>query len=190
MLLHGTEGIRQGGGERVDAAGDRNALPPEFDKKAQMELRYKVWDALREDDAAALMEILRLTAAQLRVTEEVLVYNSQWWLWRNNGRQKPSWWENRGLASVCAGNIKGVPDEGAIRCLECLFERFDRGSVAWSGGQLAVARNCAANALDKGCARFTALSLVDKKIGMLMVRVLADATSRKPNVENDGDHDR
>ena len=144
-------------------------MPPEFDRKAQLTLRSKVWDALREDNAAALMEILRSTAAQFGVTEDVIVYDSQWWLWRNNGRQKPLWWDNRGLASVCAGNIKGVPDEGAIECLKCLFERFDRSSVAWSGGQLAVARKCAANALDKGCARSTALSLVDQKIGTLMV---------------------
>jgi hypothetical protein len=98
---------------------------------ARMKLRKKLWEALKFDDDAALVGALDEGARTFDVTSSELMVLLDRWLWRGSaGKGKDG--KAVGLIAAAATNTKGVPAEGALRCVTALVRRFsnDRNQSA------------------------------------------------------------
>ena len=96
-------------------------------------LRIACWNAFKQDDPDRLVSVLRNplnlrlihnpNAGNIDDNMRLLFDILELGLWRNsqgfggNG-------DRRGLLSVAAGNVKGIPKEGAVHCLERLIQEF------------------------------------------------------------------
>lgn len=79
-------------------------------------VRHQLWGALRSDDSIALLRVLySLCPSEDPQERQKLLYSLEFNMWNPNNRKK------RGLVSIAAGNLKGVPSDGALRCLAALL---------------------------------------------------------------------
>ena len=71
------------------------------------------------------------------------------WMWRNENNDYPK--KTKGLIAVAACNHKGVPDQGAEKCLRALLQEFppdspvcskDEINRAWYGSKTVGRENC------------------------------------------------
>ena len=87
--------------------------------------RSKAWraQALAVDDPQALSSALDRACDALQIAAPQLLTELETGLWRPSRGAGPDG-KRRGLVAVASGNKRGVPEAGAIRCLEELMRRF------------------------------------------------------------------
>ena len=91
-------------------------------------LKVECWNALKTDDAEELCKAL-ITAAGSKAMVPSVMAELEIGLWNSTtqrqmrARERPP----AGLVSVAATNHAGVPNEGAVRCLEMLLRVFPDG---------------------------------------------------------------
>ena len=90
---------------------------------------------LKVDNAEWLLDVVHIGAANFDVSEEQLMQELELWMWKEDGKFRD---ERSGLFDVAAGNTAGVPEMGALGCLEALLRRFPRDSIACSPDQYAL----------------------------------------------------
>lgn len=113
-------------------------------------LRRVLWDAIRNDDAAGLLQAIKYAALDNGMGQEELVRHLGLWLWRRNGCDRP---RPCSLVGVLAGQERGAPPEGSVRCLAEVLRRFSPASGAFTEHDLLEAHG-KARALGRGeCAR-------------------------------------
>ena len=91
--------------------------------------------ALAGDDEVALMTAINKACDALQIESSHLLMMLEQGLWRPSRGTGPGG-NPRGLIAVAAGNRQGVPECGAIRCLQELLLRFPN---AWNARELSWA---------------------------------------------------
>ena len=111
------------------------AKPEQEDGEEMQKLRKVCWSALASDQPHELTAALFAAVGGREERIPELLTRLELGLWaKGRGKYHEGW--RYGLMNVAASNFKGVPQEGALECLDTLLRRFP---AAWSSEQISMA---------------------------------------------------
>ena len=117
--------------------------PPWWSKQVEGQMRKRLWDALRIDDAGQLAKALRVYTTECTHVSggwnlEKLLVRLRVAMWSKSAGKGASG-KRRGLLHIAASNVAGVPHDGAVRCLARLLEMSPPDPTEYWQIQTAVA---------------------------------------------------